>query len=122
MDYGRVRTGIAALIGGLAIPLDPLVGEDWSGLLERMRALMSEHGEGPVVLGLPLSAFGRHTALSREVERLAAYLAGAGLDVVLESEVGTSAEARDAGVKDRRNGRFDSAAAAVLLKRHLGMP
>lgn len=117
-----MRTGIAALIGGLAIPLDPLVGEDWSGLLERMRALMSEHGEGPVVLGLPLSAFGRHTALSREVERLAAYLAGAGLDVVLESEVGTSAEARDAGVKDRRDGRFDSAAAAVLLKRHLGMP
>jgi RNase H-fold protein (predicted Holliday junction resolvase) len=91
----------------------------WSAVLGRLRALAVDHGSGTVVLGLPLSASGKPTELSIEVEALASWLRAEGLEVVLETETGTTAEALGQGMRDRRDGRLDSVAASVLLERYL---
>jgi putative Holliday junction resolvase len=119
VDYGRARTGLAVLIAGVVLPLDPLLDGRWSALLGRLRALADEHGSGTVVLGLPLSASGKPTELSVEVEALASWLRAEGLVVVLETETGTTVEAIQHGMRDRRDGRLDSVAASVLLERYL---
>jgi putative Holliday junction resolvase len=122
VDYGRRRTGLAANVDGVVIPLEPLCPSSWEGLVDRLRGIAEDHGAGTVVLGLPLSAGGRPTELSREVERLGDYLRGKGFVVVLESEVRTTEEAEELlGGRDR-SGKVDSVAASIILKRFLGKP
>jgi RNase H-fold protein (predicted Holliday junction resolvase) len=122
VDYGRRRTGLASIIAGIVLPLEPVSG-GWTELLSRLHAL-SEPGEAlVVVLGLPLSASGRRTELCEEVESLAGRLRLEGFEVVLERETGTTAEAR-ASLPGRwkRDGALDSLAAVSILKRHLHIP
>ena len=122
VDYGRERTGFAIYLSGTVVPLEPLTGSTWSGISERLEKIREEQGEGTVVLGLPLTAGGRHTELSREVEGLTRYLKKEGFNVELVRETGTTAEsARDMDITRERNGRSDSLAAMVIMKRYLGM-
>ncbi len=123
VDYGRGRTGFAASRSGVVLPLDPLLNTTWEGILKRLRDIQEMSGDGTVVLGLPLSASGRSTDLSREVEELARFLQGKGFAVELVSETGSSIEAGETmGRTGGRNGRDDSLAAMIILKRYLGLP
>ncbi|MBN2587567.1 MAG: Holliday junction resolvase RuvX, partial [Candidatus Fermentibacteraceae bacterium] len=111
VDYGRGRTGFAASRSGVVLPLDPLLRTTWEGIVKRLRDIQELSGEGTVVLGLPLSASGRPTDLSREVEELALYLKGKGFSVELVGETGSSLEAgRTLGRTGERDGRDDSMA------------
>lgn len=122
VDYGRERTGFAICLSGTVVPLEPLTGSTWNGISKRLKQIGKEQGEGTVVLGLPLTAGGRHTELSREVEGLARYLEKEGFSVELVRETGTTAESViNMDLKRERNGRSDSLAAMVIMKRYLGM-
>ncbi len=121
LDYGRERTGVAVMLAGVVVPQEPILRSTWTGILERLERLREEHGELLAVVGLPLTASGRRTELTGEVEALAAWLGERGVEVHLQDEVGTTAEAALMG-GDGRDGRLDSMAAAVILKRYLGMP
>ncbi|MBD3370579.1 Holliday junction resolvase RuvX [Candidatus Fermentibacteria bacterium] len=122
VDYGRRRTGLAANVNGVVVPLKPLCPSTWEGLVERLRRIAEDHGSGTVVLGLPLSAGGKPTELSREVERLGEYLREKGFQVQLQTEVRSSEEAEELLGGTDRSGRVDSVAACVILKRFLGEP
>jgi putative Holliday junction resolvase len=123
VDYGRGRTGFAVDRSGVVLPLDPLLKTTWEGISERLREIQELSGDGTVVLGLPLSASGRSTDLSREVEELARYLEGKGFAVELVRETGSSLEAGETmGRTGGRDGRDDSLAAMVILKRYIGLP
>lgn len=104
------------------MPLEPVTGGGWRTILARLADLEERYGTVEVVLGLPLSASGRPTELCAEVERLAEFLRERGMAVSMQSETGSTAEARSAGSRDRRDGRLDSAAAVILLKRFLHIP
>jgi RNase H-fold protein (predicted Holliday junction resolvase) len=107
-------------MGGVAIPLPPETGGGWAALERRLAGAMEEFGFEKVVLGLPLSAAGRPTELSSEVEGLARRLRELGYEVVLLSEVGSTAEARALpGRRRRRSGKTDSLAALIILERYL---
>lgn len=121
LDYGRVRTGLAVLLEGVVLPLDPVKG-GWKHIEERLGALPAEWGDITFVLGLPLGASGQETLLSKEVEQLAARLLGRGYAVVLQRETGTTLEALEACPGIRRRGSVDSAAACLILKRYLCEP
>lgn len=123
VDYGRARTGFAVHLSGVVLPLDPMLNTTWERIRKRLESIQDENGRGTVVLGLPLSASGRPTLLSREVEVLAEFLREKGFNVELVVETGSTAEAgsHSAGV-GRRDGRLDSMAAMIILKRYLGMP
>jgi putative Holliday junction resolvase len=123
VDYGRERTGFALCLSGVVLPLEPLLESTWDGIRKRILDIQAENGEGTVVLGLPLSASGRPTELSMEVEGLAGFLGQRGLTVELVVETGSSLEAGETlGGSGARDGRDDSMAAMIILKRFLGLP
>ncbi|MFO8183443.1 MAG: RuvX/YqgF family protein [Candidatus Aegiribacteria sp.] len=123
VDYGKARTGFALHMSGVVLPLEPMLNTTWEGIRERLESIHGESGRGTVVLGLPLSASGRPTQLSREVEGLAEFLRERGFSVDLVVETGSTAEAgRNTATGDRRDGRLDSMAAMIILKRYLGIP
>ncbi len=120
IDYGRSRTGLAILIRGTILPLEPVTASTWNGIASRLDELSAEHGELMVVLGLPLTSSGKQTELSIEVESLGSFLAGKGFEVTMQRETGSSLEIRSLGLAEARDGRSDSMAAMVILKRYLG--
>lgn len=123
VDYGRRRTGFAVCISGVVMPREPLLDSSWDGIARRLLSMEGEGGPVTVVLGLPLSASGRPTELSLEVEGLAEHLRERGFEVRTVSEVRSSIEVPDMPERaGRRNGSLDSLAAMVILKRYLGLP
>lgn len=123
IDYGRKRTGFAICISGVVMPLDPLTETTWNGISSRLKHIQHENAAGIVIVGLPLTAGGKHTELSREVEKLAEYLENIGFNVKLVRETSSTIETEgDTGMNHRRDGKRDSLAAMIILKRYLGMP
>jgi putative holliday junction resolvase len=123
IDYGRSRTGFAVFVSGVVLPMEPLIDTTWNAIAGRVAEIQSERGTGAVVLGLPLTPSGRRTQLCDEVEALAAFLNDRGFEVELQRETGSTEEAEMQGIGNRaRDGRRDSIAAMVILKRYLGMP
>jgi len=118
IDYGRKRTGIAVFVQGAVIPSEPVKG-GWDSILGRMTELSEMYGEFTVVIGLPLSALGKPTELSREVEELARRIRDTGYAVETVNEVRSSLEAVNLLGKKDRKGRVDSVAACEILKRYL---
>jgi len=121
VDYGRRRTGLAMERQGVVLPLEPILASTWRKIAGRLSNLMEEEGELLVVLGLPLTASGRGTELSAEAEALAEFLIGRGFTVELQRETSSTLEA-DELRRGPRDGRTDSVAAALILKRFLGLP
>jgi putative holliday junction resolvase len=121
IDYGRKRTGIAVRLEGLVLPLDPVAGGQ-TDVICRIGELRDSHGSITVVIGLPLSAAGKPTELSAEVEVFAERLRDLGHTVALVKEAGTTAEAFMQRGKTDRKGRIDSLAACEILKRYLNIP
>lgn len=120
IDYGRKKTGFAVYRAGLVLPSEPVFGT-WGKIMKRLAELEEIYEDMEVVMGHPLSAAGKPTELSAEVEKFADMLREAGYTVKLINETGTSAAAvRLAGKKDRK-GRVDSLAACEILKRYLNL-
>jgi len=121
IDYGSKRVGLAICISGVVVPQQPLLEPTWDDIVSRLRELAEGYGPGRVVLGLPLAASGNRIPLCDEVERLALHLRDRGFEVHLQRETGTTLEARQFRDSSRRDGKTDSLAAAIVLKRFLGM-
>lgn len=120
LDYGRKKTGVAVYRQGLVLPLEAVFGP-WKKILEKLEELDGNYDGIEIVLGLPLSALGKPTELSLEVEGFAGKLRETGYSVELVNETGSSAAAvRLLGKKDRK-GRVDSMAACEILKRALNI-
>jgi putative transcription antitermination factor YqgF len=123
IDYGRKRTGFATCLSGVVVPLDPLTDTTWNGIVRKLKQIHAENGAGTVIVGLPLTSTGKPTELSIEVEKLAEYLTENGFSVKLVRETGSTIDADEGSSKNRlRDGRKDSLAAMVILKRYLDMP
>lgn len=122
IDYGKKRTGFAICLSGVVLPQDPLLDTTWTKIAQRIRTLQSRYDCGTVVLGLPLTSAGKPTEFSHEVELLAEYLTREGFEVELMRETGSTKEAMKQKTNDERDGKRDSLAAAIILKRYLGEP
>ncbi|MCD4701583.1 MAG: RuvX/YqgF family protein [Candidatus Aegiribacteria sp.] len=123
VDYGRKRTGFAICLVGIVLPLPPLAETTWDSIADRLKHIQNENGSGRIILGLPLTAAGKPTELSDEVEKLSGYLETRGFIVELVRETGSTLETEgDVQVNRRRDGKKDSLAAMIILKRYLGMP
>ncbi len=123
VDYGRNRTGFAICLAGIVLPLTPLTETTWNGIAGRLKHIQKENGTGTIILGHPLTAAGKPTELSDEVEKLSDYLENIGFVVELVRETCSTAETEgEARVNRQRDGKIDSLAAMIILKRYLGMP
>jgi putative holliday junction resolvase len=118
LDYGAARTGVAAsdATGTIATPLGVVERAAESAGLERIRALVGEHGVELVVVGLPLTLRGEHGAQARETEEFVESLRAL-LDVPVDTydeRFTTAIAARGAG-----DAPEDARAAAHLLEGYL---
>ena len=87
LDYGAARTGVAVsdVTGTLARPLCVVERAGSDAGLDRVAALVDEHGAEIVVVGLPLTLRGERGAQARETEIFVESLRGR-LDVPVETE------------------------------------
>jgi putative Holliday junction resolvase len=124
IDLGKVRVGVAISdeLGLLAHPRAPLDGTNRRRLLESLRALADDEGVERFVVGWPIDMHGGEGLAASKAERFAEELAGAtGRIVELVDERWSTVEAhrrlREGGVRGHeRQGKVDSAAAALLLQ------
>ncbi len=118
LDYGAARTGVAAsdATGTIATPLCVVERAAEPAGLERILALVGEHGVEVVVVGLPLTLRGEHGAQARETEEFVA-----SLRVLLDVPVDTYDERFTTAIAARGAGGApeDARAAAHLLESYL---
>ena len=115
LDYGSARTGVAVSdeTGTLARPVGVVERASTRAGLERVAALVAEHGAERVVVGLPLTLKGERGEQARETEAYATALAGiVSVPVELYDERFTTRLAERAGGRADE----DSRAAAHLLE------
>jgi putative Holliday junction resolvase len=118
LDYGAARTGVAAsdATGTIATPVGVVERASEPAGLERIRALVGEHGVELVVVGLPLTLRGEHGAQAQATEAFVTALRSI-LDVPVETydeRFTTAIAARGAGGAPE-----DARAAAHLLEGYL---
>ena len=87
LDYGSARTGVAVsdATGTLARPVGVVERASTEQGLDRVAALVTEHGVELVVVGLPLTLRGEHGAQARETQTFVDALR-ARLPVPIETE------------------------------------
>ncbi len=120
LDYGRKRTGLAVFVEGMVLPREFIKGT-WTNIITRLESMQQEFEKIEIVLGLPLSALGKSTELSLEVELFAEKLKSIGFCVHLVNENRSSIVAKQLIGKKDRKGRIDSVAACEILKRYLNI-
>ncbi len=115
LDYGAARTGVAVsdATGTLARPVGVVERAGTDAGLDRVAALVAEHGAEVIVVGLPLTLRGEHGAQARETEAFVEALRGrVGVPVEMEDERFTTALAQQSGGRAPE----DALAAAHLLQ------
>lgn len=122
VDYGRKRIGLALYTGGVVIPIKPFLNGNWKVLAKHLEKLTCEFSIEKIILGLPLSASGKDTELTKEVRKFTLYLQTEGFIVELVNESGTTRESEILLPGKRRNGKKDSLSACFILKRYLSIP
>jgi putative holliday junction resolvase len=125
-DFGTKRIGVAVgeSLLGVARPLADIAGEGAGPRFAAIARIIAEWKPQRLVVGLPLTAEGEATDLTRRAQRFARQLEGRfGLPVSLVDERYTSVEA-EAGLRAGgahravREKKIDSAAAQVILQQY----
>jgi putative Holliday junction resolvase len=125
IDYGRVRVGVAYANAGTAAPqrLTTLANDDQ--LIDQLKAIISQHDVGTIVVGLPRGADGEdshQTTLTRSFARTLA--AATMVPIELQDEFASSSLASERlasqklSLRDQR-AIIDQEAAVIILEDHL---
>lgn len=127
LDYGAVRVGVAVSdeLRLMASPLEFIPLEPWEGFLARLREILREKPAELLLVGLPRNMDGTYGPAAEKVRAFAARLeAAVALPVKFWDERLTSVQAHrmldETGVRwQKRKGRVDQMAAAILLQSYL---
>ncbi|QDZ16646.1 Holliday junction resolvase RuvX [Humibacter ginsenosidimutans] len=127
VDVGRARIGVSRSDpdGMLALPVETVARVDDGGDVARIQALVTEFGAAEIIVGLPLSLSGAHTASTDDAIEFASRLSNAcALPVRLVDERLSTVSAQSAlhaSGRTTRNSRsvVDQAAATVILQHAL---
>ncbi|MCE9643847.1 RuvX/YqgF family protein [Candidatus Parcubacteria bacterium] len=116
VDYGSRRVGIAISDEGAQFAFPKKVILATGDLSENIAMLASAEGASVVVIGESINFGGEDNSVMGAIRSLSADLMERGLEVVLEPEYFSSAEAsRFQGERDD----IDASAAAIILQRYL---
>lgn len=116
IDYGSKRVGVAISDENAQFAFPKTVLQATGDLAENITLLASSLGASVVVLGESINFGGADNSIMDSVRSLAGALKEKGLEVVLEPEYFSSAEAsRFQGERED----IDASAAAIILQRYL---
>jgi putative Holliday junction resolvase len=127
LDPGSVRVGVALSdeLGMLATPLEFIPAEPFADLLVRLKQILAEKEVGLILVGMPRNMDGSYGPAA---EKTRAFVAALRAEVTTPirtwDERLTSVQANrmltEANVRrDKRKGRVDQMAAAILLQSYL---
>jgi putative Holliday junction resolvase len=116
IDYGEKRVGLASTDEGGSFALPRLVVPNDSDLVERVSSLALEWGVSKVIMGESKNFKGEDNQIMAEARKFAEELESKGLEVVMHTEVLTSAEAKQI---QGENEMLDASAAALILKSYI---
>jgi putative Holliday junction resolvase len=127
LDPGTIRIGVAISdeLGVIAQPLEFIPAEPFGGLLERLKQILSEKQVELILIGLPRNMDGSYGPAALKVQEFVAVLRTAvATPIKTWDERLTSVQANrllaEAHVRrDKRKGKVDQMAAAILLQSYL---
>lgn len=118
IDVGLKRIGVALAVGQTVMPQTPVLRKNRNQAARDVSAVLREYGAKKLVVGVPLGG-SSEDEMRRRIAHFVSLLEFDG-EVVYQDEAMSSFEASEIYAEDRRDGRLDSIAAMIILKRYLG--
>ena len=119
IDVGLKRIGVALAVGQTVMPQTPVLRKNRNQAARDVSAVLREYGAKKLVVGVPLGG-SSEDEMRRRIAHFVSLLEFDG-EVVYQDEAMSSFEASEIYAEDRRDGRLDSIAAMIILKRYLGL-
>ncbi len=119
IDVGLKRIGVALAVGQTVMPQTPVLRKNRNQAARDVSAVLREYGAKKLVVGVPLGG-SREDEMRRRIAHFVSLLEFDG-EVVYQDEAMSSFEASEIYAESRRDGRLDSIAAMIILKRYLGL-
>ena len=117
IDVGLKRIGVALAVGQTVMPQTPVLRKNRNQAARDVSAVLREYGAKKLVVGVPLGG-SSEDEMRRRIEHFVSLLEFDG-EVVYQDEAMSSFEASEIYAENRRDGRLDSIAAMIILKRYL---
>ena len=119
IDVGLKRIGVALAVGQTVMPQAPVLRKNRNQAARDVSAVLREYGAKKLVVGVPLGG-SSEDEMRRRIAHFVSLLEFDG-EVVYQDEAMSSFEASEIYSESRRDGRLDSIAAMIILKRYLGL-
>ena len=119
IDVGLKRIGVALAVGQTVMPQTPVLRKNRNQAARDVSTVLREYGAKKLVVGVPLGG-SSEDEMRRRIEHFVSLLEFDG-EVVYQDEAMSSFEASEIYAESRRDGRLDSIAAMIILKRYLGI-
>lgn len=123
IDYGLSNIGLAFGINNLVSPLKVISGRDSNTAISEISRCVIENKVDKIIMGLPISADGKETPMSRKVRRFSKLLKiRIKRPVTFVNEYRTSeesvTEAINLGVSKKKRRSIDHLSAALIIKEY----
>ena len=119
IDVGLKRIGVALAVGQTVMPQTPVLRKNRNQAARDVSAVLREYGAKKLVVGVPLGG-SSEDEMRRRIAHFVSLLEFDG-EMVYQDEAMSSFEASEIYAESRRDGRLDSIAAMIILKRYLGL-
>lgn len=125
-DVGLKRIGLAHIVQGIILPLEPIMRRNRNQAAKELAELVAQMGVKRLVVGLPSGGLGGDTSTQKRIKHFVGLL-GFGGEIVYVDEDFTSAHAleslshakRESKRAYKKNGVLDSLSACEILRRYL---
>lgn len=119
IDVGLKRIGVAvALSRNLVVPSEPIIRKNRNQAAKDVADMLRQKGARTLVVGIPKGG-SNEEEMKRRIEYFVNLIQFNG-EIYYVDEAYSSVEASEI-CKDYRDGRFDSIAASIILRRYLGV-
>ncbi|AQW82268.1 Holliday junction resolvase RuvX [Campylobacter pinnipediorum] len=119
IDIGLKRIGLAFGFKGVVVPLTPILRKNRNQASRDISRVLGEYNADILVVGVPIGG-SSEDEMRRRILHFVSLLDFTG-KIIYQDESFSSFEAADF-VKDKRDGKLDSMAALIILKRYLQIP
>lgn len=126
-DVGLKRIGLAHIVQGIILPLEPIIRRNRNQAAKELAELLGQRGVETLIVGMPSGGLGGDTSTQKRIKHFVGLL-GFGGEIVYVDEDFTSTHAleslhhakRESRQAYRKNGVLDSLSACEILRRYLG--
>lgn len=126
-DVGLKRIGLAHIVQGIILPLEPIMRRNRNQAATELAELLGQRGVETLIVGMPSGGLGGDTSTQERIRHFISLL-GFGGEIVYVDEDFTSTHALESLHHAKReskrayikNGVLDSLSACEILRRYLG--